>query len=166
MKLKLRLNGEEREIDVVRQGDRLRITMDDITTECRVVHTDGAAFIIEHDNRQLRAAGLVSGDKRQLWHKGQIISYERVVSGRSSAETDKGALTASIPAVVTEVLVTVGQQVASGDKLILLESMKMVIPIVAPDSGVVTAINCAAGDSVKPGVPLVEVAELIERPTP
>ena len=39
------------------------------------------------------------------------------------------------------------------------------IPIVAPDDGVVTALNCAAGDAVQPGVPLIEVALLIDNLT-
>ncbi|MCZ7668641.1 MAG: acetyl-CoA carboxylase biotin carboxyl carrier protein subunit [Chloroflexi bacterium] len=60
-----------------------------------------------------------------------------------------------MPAVVSEILVKTGDEVAEGDRLILLESMKMVIPIVAPHSGVVTQINCVAGESVPAGVPLL-----------
>ena len=44
-----------------------------------------------------------------------------------------------------------------GDKLILLESMKMVIPIQAPHAGRVGRILCAPGDSVPAGVPLLEI---------
>jgi len=47
--------------------------------------------------------------------------------------------------------------VAAGDKLILLESMKMVIPIQAPRDGRVARVLCAPGDSVPAGVPLVEL---------
>lgn len=163
MKAKLRINGEERDIDIIRQGDQLRITIDGVTSECRLVHSDGALFVLEHDNRRLRAAGLANGDKRYLWHNGHIFSYERVqAAGRGTADDAQGSLSASIPAVVTQVLVQIGQRVAAGDKLILLESMKMMIPIVAPDDGVVTALNCAAGDAVQPGVPLIEVAPLID----
>ena len=163
MKTKLRFNDEEREIDVVRQGDRLRITVDGVTVACRIVHSDGAAFVLEYDNRQLHAAGVANGDKRQLWHNGHIISYERVqAAGRGTADDRQGSLSATIPAIVTGVLVQVGQRVAAGDKLILLESMKMVIPIVAPADGVITAINCVAGEAAQPGVPLVELADLIE----
>ncbi|MCE7937973.1 MAG: acetyl-CoA carboxylase biotin carboxyl carrier protein subunit [Chloroflexi bacterium CFX6] len=62
-----------------------------------------------------------------------------------------------MPAVVVEVLVAPGDAVADGQKLVLLESMKMVLPIVAPHAGVVTAVRCAPGDAVQPGVPLVEL---------
>jgi len=47
--------------------------------------------------------------------------------------------------------------VAAGDKLILLESMKMVIPIVSPRDGIVARVLCAPGESVPAGVPLVEL---------
>ena len=69
------------------------------------------------------------------------------------------ALTLTIPAVVADILVSVGDQVADGDKLILLESMKMIIPIQAPYSGTVTALHCAKGDSVQAGIPLIELDE-------
>jgi urea carboxylase len=52
-------------------------------------------------------------------------------------------------------LVAVGDQVRAGDKLVLLESMKMILPIQAPYDGAVTAINCAPGEAVQPGVPLI-----------
>jgi 3-methylcrotonyl-CoA carboxylase alpha subunit len=79
---------------------------------------------------------------------------------RSTTGPDTGSLSASIPAVVAEVLVSVGETVAAGDKLILLESMKMVIPIQAPYDGAVTKINCTAGESVQAGVPLIEIEEI------
>ena len=58
---------------------------------------------------------------------------------------------------MTDVLVAVGDKVSAGEKLILLESMKMVIPIVATQDGVVQAIKCENGESVQPGVPLIEI---------
>jgi biotin carboxyl carrier protein len=72
-------------------------------------------------------------------------------------DTQAASLSATIPAVVSEILVNVGDQVTSGDKLILLESMKMIMPIVAPCDGLVVAINCEPGEAVQTGVQLVEI---------
>ncbi len=58
---------------------------------------------------------------------------------------------------MSQILVAVGDLVEPGDKLILLESMKMVIPILAPHGGRVSHIHCAPGDSVPAGVPLLEI---------
>ena len=108
MKAKLRINGEERDIDIVRQGDQLRITIDGAISECRLCPQRRCLFVLEHDNRRLRAAGLANGDKRHLWHNGHIFSYERVqAAGGALLMTPQGSLSASIPAVVTQVLVQI-----------------------------------------------------------
>jgi biotin carboxyl carrier protein len=49
---------------------------------------------------------------------------------------------------VFELLVAPGDKVAQGDTLLLVESMKMEIPIEAPVGGVVSAIHVAVGDPV------------------
>lgn len=49
---------------------------------------------------------------------------------------------------VWKVEVAVGQSVAEGDTLVIVESMKMEIPICAPASGVVTEIFVAEGEPV------------------
>lgn len=49
---------------------------------------------------------------------------------------------------VWKVEVTVGQSVSEGDTLVIVESMKMEIPISAPASGVVSEILIAEGEPV------------------
>lgn len=62
-----------------------------------------------------------------------------------------------MPATVWQVRVEVGATVAADDELVVLESMKMEIPVVAPAGGTVTAIHVASGDRVGEGDPLVEL---------
>ena len=50
---------------------------------------------------------------------------------------------------------SVGQSVAEGDVLIILESMKMEIPVEAPSAGVVQALHVAERDAVKEDQALV-----------
>jgi len=52
---------------------------------------------------------------------------------------------------VWKIQVAVGDTVAEDDELIILESMKMEIPVEAEASGVITAINVAEGDLVAEG---------------
>ena len=58
---------------------------------------------------------------------------------------------------VLAVEVEVGQHVAEGDSLVLLESMKMEIPVLAPHDGTVAAIRTAPGDVVQDGDVMVVV---------
>ena len=45
----------------------------------------------------------------------------------------------------------VGDKVAKGDAVLILEAMKMEIPVVAPEDGTVASINVAVGDTVESG---------------
>jgi acetyl-CoA carboxylase biotin carboxyl carrier protein len=56
--------------------------------------------------------------------------------------------TAPMAGKIIEVKVEVGDTVSEDDELVILEAMKMEMPIVAPTSGKVKEIKCKKGDSV------------------
>ena len=56
---------------------------------------------------------------------------------------------ASVPGKVCKVEASVGQTVKAGDSIVVLEAMKMEIPVVAPQDGTVASIDVAAGDAVE-----------------
>ena len=58
---------------------------------------------------------------------------------------------AEMVANVWKVLVTPGTAVAEGETLVILESMKMEIPVVSPQGGTVTALNVTEGGVVQEG---------------
>ncbi|MGV9308574.1 biotin/lipoyl-binding carrier protein [Nonomuraea sp. NPDC003727] len=58
---------------------------------------------------------------------------------------------AEMVANVWQVVVTEGDTVVEGDTLVILESMKMEIPVLAEDDGVVTRLKVAEGDVVQAG---------------
>ena len=58
---------------------------------------------------------------------------------------------ASVPGKVFKVEASVGQAVKKGDTLIILEAMKMEIPVVSPENGTVASIDVAPGDAVENG---------------
>ena len=60
-------------------------------------------------------------------------------------------VTASVPGKVFKVEASVGQAVKAGDAIVILEAMKMEIPVVAPVDGTVASINVGAGDAVESG---------------
>ena len=86
-----------------------------------------------------------------------IEPESRDASNRIHATDDQIALSAPMPATVVAIGVTPGQEVAAGDLLLMLEAMKMELPIRAPRAGRVKALACREGELVQPGVPLVEM---------
>ena len=62
---------------------------------------------------------------------------------------------AHITGTVWKVECEVGQDVEEGDTLVILESMKMEMPVEAEDPGVVSEITCEEGKSVSEGDTLV-----------
>jgi biotin carboxyl carrier protein len=68
-----------------------------------------------------------------------------------------GDVTSTLGGVVESIAVTVGQAVAQGDKVVIIEAMKMKTPMIAHRSGNVTAILVKAGDAVEAGQALVSI---------
>jgi acetyl-CoA carboxylase biotin carboxyl carrier protein len=62
---------------------------------------------------------------------------------------------AHITGSVWKIEVAVGDEVSDGDTVVILESMKMEIPVETEDDGVVTEVRCAEGQSVSEGDVLV-----------
>ncbi len=62
---------------------------------------------------------------------------------------------AHITGTVWKIEKKVGDPVAAGDVLVILESMKMELPVESPGSGKVAEIRCAEGQSVTEGDVLV-----------
>jgi acetyl-CoA carboxylase carboxyltransferase component len=75
----------------------------------------------------------------------------------SSAGPAQRRLAAPVHGAVIAVQVEVGQAVRSGQPLVVLEAMKIEIPVDAPCDGVVTAIHTAAGEVVAEGALLVSL---------
>jgi biotin carboxyl carrier protein len=66
-------------------------------------------------------------------------------------------MSAPMPATVVKVVVEPNAHVSKGDTILILEAMKMELPVRAARDGVVRKILCREGDLVQPGVNLVEI---------
>ncbi|MFC0198984.1 acetyl/propionyl/methylcrotonyl-CoA carboxylase subunit alpha [Paracoccus rhizosphaerae] len=77
---------------------------------------------------------------------------------RTGADDAGDGLTRSpMPGLVKAVHVTQGQQVAAGDRLVVLEAMKMEHSLTASRDGLVAEVLAAAGDQVEAGAPLIRL---------
>ena len=65
---------------------------------------------------------------------------------------------AELVANVLSVLVSAGDTVSAGQPVVIMESMKMEIPVLAPVDGKVEKILVAEGQAVTEGIPLVAIS--------
>jgi biotin carboxyl carrier protein len=117
-------------------------------------------YAVDDGSRRWRVA--VAGDGETLWASadGQVavVEIETGATARPRKRTAAGdAMMAPMPATVVKVLVKAGQSVRESETLLVLEAMKMELPIRAPRDGVVNAVHCEPGELVQPGVALVDM---------
>jgi acetyl-CoA carboxylase biotin carboxyl carrier protein len=68
------------------------------------------------------------------------------------------SISAHITGTVWKIEVKPGDAVAEGQTVVILESMKMEMPVESPAAGKVSAVLVKEGDAVEEGAPLVELA--------
>ncbi|MCI9167855.1 MAG: acetyl-CoA carboxylase biotin carboxyl carrier protein subunit [Dorea sp.] len=73
----------------------------------------------------------------------------KAAAGAGSVEVKAGAA-----GKVFKIEANVGQSVKKGDPVVIIEAMKMEIPVVAPEDGTVASIDAAVGDPVEAGAVL------------
>jgi len=116
-------------------------------------------YLVE-DESPSRLAYAVASD-RGTWvfldGRAWLVGSPATARTRVATTDDADALAAPMPATVVRIEVSTGQTVTKDSLLVMLEAMKMELPIKSPRDGRVTAINCRVGEIVQPGVPLLEI---------
>ena len=110
------------------------------------------------ESGRLHARYLLDDSRVHVWTAGEHYEFilEDPRTREFSATPTRAGLTTPLPGVVAAVAVEVGQQVAAGDVLMVIEAMKMEHTITAPYDGTVQVIHFARGDRVP------EQSELLE----
>jgi acetyl-CoA/propionyl-CoA carboxylase, biotin carboxylase, biotin carboxyl carrier protein len=136
--------------------------------EARAIPAGAAQWRIDPGERvaRLDAEGLhVDGRTIELLRDGDAVwlvddgvptRWRMARDGQADA-AHAGSLEAPMPGVVIDVRVEDGAEVAAGDTLVVVESMKMELSIVSPSDGVVAELGVRVGDRVAQGQPLVAV---------
>lgn len=75
-------------------------------------------------------------------------------SSAGPAGTGRIAVKAGAAGKVFKIEASVGQSVQPGDPVVIIEAMKMEIPVVAPEAGTVASIDVAVGDAIEAGAVL------------
>lgn len=148
----LRDDGGERRASVELDG---RVSVDDATVQTAVI---APGLIRVGEGARHVAWVAAAGDVRWVFLDGEVFEIEVLRQGmRRRGRSAHASLSAPMPGTVIRVDVSPGAAVRRGDILIILEAMKMELPIRASADGVVKAVHCRQGDLVQPGLPLVDI---------
>jgi biotin carboxyl carrier protein len=155
--------GTARAVDLARHGTRATITIDgrgyavalgpagsgqQLTVESR---SERVHVVVDHDVAWVHAFG-------RAWELSLIDPVERAAGAGASEDV----ATAPMPGTVIAVVVTAGQEVAQGEQLVVIESMKMQSEIVALRDGVVEHVHLEVGATFERGAPLVRLVPLAD----
>jgi 3-methylcrotonyl-CoA carboxylase alpha subunit len=140
----------------IAEQDGSRISLSGVDTPL-VAHDEGdGRFRVEGADRPMAGIAAVNGDVVWVSIDQQIFEIRFGSATARSGARAQDALTPPMSATVVRIAVKVGDHVKQGEPLIVLEAMKMELPIRAPHDGTIGAINCREGELVQPGTVLVE----------
>nr|WP_240475478.1 biotin/lipoyl-containing protein [Vulgatibacter incomptus] len=158
---------QNHEIDVVDKGDGVyEVTLDGqvhVLDALELSH-GAVSLIVDHASYSVEFEDTADGSVNVLV-RDQVFSVDvlderrlrmRAAGGRFAVEGPQ-MITAPMPGKVVKYLVAVGEEVAEGQGLVVVEAMKMENELKSPKSGVVKEVFAKEGASVESGAKLVVV---------
>jgi len=133
----------------------------------RLIPIGDGAFRLEIDGRGEIVYVAGPADDRWAFWNGRTYRWkatknseertERSDASRRRRGPSRTEVTAPMPAKIVTIAVREGDEVKTGTTLLVLEAMKMELPVAAPVDGRVRAIRCRSGDLVQGDAVLVEL---------
>jgi 3-methylcrotonyl-CoA carboxylase alpha subunit len=127
-------------------------------------------FVAIHDGSIDECVAHVGDNRVSIFCGGQaenftIAPIAHALAGSAKANHPiESHVVSAMPGRIISIEISVGQAVRKGDTVIVMEAMKLILSLVAPRDGTVSAINCTAGQTVAGGIRLIEFAPL-DKPT-
>lgn len=134
-------------------GNKYDVEIVDIVENIATVTVNGENYSVEMEKEP------EPEKKKVVIKSGAQAQPEAAASeGASAANVNtNNALKAPLPGVIREINVAVGDEVAVGDTVVVLEAMKMANNLEAEKDGKVTAVLVQVGESVMEDTPLVVI---------
>lgn len=125
-----------------------------------VTRVGPGTYRVEHDGRL--EIVYVAGPRGSTWAfwNGELFHEAAPPAAEQSAQDrSQGLRTLSspMPATIIKVIAVPDMAFKRGDTLVVVEAMKMELPIAAEHDGVVKAVHCHEGDLVQAGQPLIDL---------
>ena len=149
-------------------GKEYQVAIGEASGNMLSVNVNGADYQVELENMNAAAAAISAGAKKQANAPAEIAaasasSSASAAASSAAAPAATGATGAGqtikspLPGIIISVDVKEGQAVKRGQKVAVIEAMKMENDILAECDGTVTAVHARKGDSVLEGADIVTI---------
>lgn len=140
-------------------GNDYAVTINSVEGNNADVIVNGASYKVEIENAPSAPAASAPAPSPAVAPVAPAPSAPAPVAAPAPAPSAGGKkVTSPLPGVIIEVSVKEGQAVKAGEKVAVIEAMKMENEIPASHDGTVTAIHVQKGDSVLEGADIVTIA--------
>ena len=133
-------------------GNDYAVTVKDVDDAVAEVEVNGTPFKVEFEKPITKKPVIVS---KPASPKATPAGVTEVKVSKPAASDSGATVTSPLPGIILEICCKEGDTVKKGQKLLVLEAMKMENIIEATADGQVTSIKVNKGDSVLEGAPLV-----------
>ena len=160
MKLTVKTGEREHEVTVERRDGLLRVVVDGTEHLVDARHLEADFHSIMMEGRSYELSIEADGDRYHVRHGASqrtVSLTDATRRGREGRSKGRGPETvvSVMPGKVVRVLVALGDEVAEGQGLVVVEAMKMENEIGAPRAGRVTSVEVEPGRAVEAGTTLV-----------
>ncbi len=159
MERRYMIGDTETGVHVEAEGEGYRVAVGDRVYRVRVRRHDGGDLTLDVDGQRQRVVVAADGGRRWVSVDGVACTLEPGTGRKAGYRTgaSEETLAAQMPGQVVAVYVQPGDPVERGQKLLVLEAMKMELQVTAPHAGRVHAVKVKPGDVVKRGQTVVEL---------
>ena len=140
------------------QGVDYEVEIEDVEGNIAKVSVNGIPFEVEMKQPIKAAPKVKKVEAAKPVKPAAPVAAAPAPAAAPAAEPGVGAkVTAPLPGTITDIKVTVGQAVHTGETVVVLEAMKMQNNIEAENDGTVTSVMVKQGDTVMEGTVLVTI---------
>ena len=133
-------------------GKDYAVTIGEAEGKLLSVNVNGANYQVELENAPVAAPAAAPVQATAPAAAAPVVAAPAAPAGAGEK------VNSPLPGVIVEVSVKEGQAVKAGQKVAVLEAMKMENEIPAPKDGTITAVHVQKGDSILEGAPVVSIA--------
>ncbi len=156
---KFRINGNEYNVEINSvEGNIADVTVNGAAYQVEMAASASSATGASMVGEPCRTTSSATGAPASSVASTGSAPAEAPAAKQSAPAGAGKPVTSPLPGVIIEVSVKEGQAVKAGQKVAVLEAMKMENEIQAPADGTVTAILVNKGDSVLEGAEIVKIA--------